>query len=278
MKKRITKSELIDEIAKSAGLKKAQVSRVLKGLATVAYREASNGFIVPGICKLSVIRRKERRCRIPSTGQLILIGERDALKIVPISAAKNNITPRHENNITIIEEKQTTAEAKVEPSAPQIKTADNPEKAADSEKQEMLPASDGGSIVFACSDCGAMISAPPASAGADGDCPFCGVKMKIPQKGLPEESPQDAYSGDSSSDAAGGFVVFRCQECGQEIECAASMVGLNASCPTCGSQVSIPLSSTVDSAQEETDVSRDSGTDAMPPSSSMTMRIDLMDL
>ena len=277
MKKRITKAELVEELAGVAGLKKAQVSRVLKGLAEVAYREASNGFIVPGICKLSVIRRKERRCRIPSTGQLILIGARDALKVVPIGAAKNRVAPRNADNITIIEEKPAEKAAS-ESSAPQSRTADNSaEHAAESVKQEIPPAADGGSIVFACSDCGAMISAPSASAGADGDCPFCGVKIKIPQKGLSEESTNDVAESPAKADGAGGFILFTCQECGQEIECAASMAGLNASCPTCGSQVSIPLSSSVDSVPSETGTTADSGA-SLPPSSSMTMRIDLMDL
>jgi nucleoid DNA-binding protein/DNA-directed RNA polymerase subunit RPC12/RpoP len=275
VKKRITKAELVEELAGAAGLKKAQVSRVLKELATVAYREAANGFIVPGICKLSVIRRKERRCRIPSTGQLILIGARDALKIVPIGAAKNKVAPRDMDNITIIEEKSSGKPSVKSPSPQSSPSGGSADTVADTAAQDFPSASDGGSIVFACPDCGAMISAPASSAGADGDCPFCGIKIKIPQKEMSEENGGDESVSPAQEEEAGGFVVFVCQECGQEIECAAAMAGLHASCPTCGSQVDIPLSSPdpVPSAS-----GADDDDDSSMMSSSMTMRIDLMDL
>jgi len=267
MNKRITKAELVAELAERAKVKKAHVSRVLKELAEVSYREASNGFIVPGICKLSVIRRKARRCRIPSTGQLVMIGERDALKIVPIGAAKNRIAPRDQRTITVIEDAPAP-----EKSAASAGSSPLPQEFGVAESSaEPDAGSDSGSIVFACPDCGSMISAPSASAGADGDCPFCGVKIKIPEKA---DEVENTDSVAPHLDDQGGFILFTCGECGQEIECAASMGGLVASCPTCGSQVDIPLSSTVGASADAGDSTDTAGA----TSSSMTMRIDLMDL
>jgi len=231
--KRMTKAALVAEIAEKAKVNKAQASRVLKELAEIACREAVNGFIVPGICKLSVVERKERRCRIPSTGQLVLIGAHKALKTVPLGAAKNRISPRSERSITVIAD-----EPKTESAAAAAAGAGAP-PAATSAPQ--IP--DSGNISFMCSECGAMISAPPSSAGQQGECPFCNATIKIPEKGDAEEitssGPQQA------SVPSGDFILFACDDCGQEIECSSSMCGLSASCPACGSQVTIPMSSTV---------------------------------
>jgi nucleoid DNA-binding protein/DNA-directed RNA polymerase subunit RPC12/RpoP len=266
MNKRITKAELVAEIAENANVKKAHVSRVLKELAEVAYREAANGFIVPGICKLSVIRRKARRCRIPSTGQLVMIGERDALKIVPIGAAKNRIAPRDQRNITVIDEDPSASK----PASSSSSESELPEMKSDGAAPDSDETSDG-SIVFSCSDCGAMISAPASSAGADGECPFCGVKLKIPDRDEADNTEVTPAAPQLGANE-GGFILFTCGECGQEIECASSMGGLVASCPTCGSQVDIPMSSTVENSADNAESENGSS------SSSMTMRIDLMDL
>ena len=276
MSNRMTKQKLVEEISEKARVNKAQASRVLKELANIACREASNGFIVPGICKLSVIRRKARRCRIPSTGQLVLIGARDALKIVPLGAAKNRVAPRDASNITIIEDESKPAADKHPPEDKvphETAAGQSPESSEAGVKKESDVVDDGGdagSIVFMCPDCGAMISAPPSSAGADGECPFCDAKIKIPDKDSADD-PADNTLPHSGS--GGDYILFTCEECGQEIECASSMGGLTASCPTCGSQVSIPMSSTVSQSAGESGASGDGG-----QSSSMTMRIDLMDL
>jgi DNA-directed RNA polymerase subunit RPC12/RpoP len=116
-----------------------------------------------------------------------------------------------------------------------------------------------------------MISAPPSSAGEDGECPFCNAKIRIP-----DGDTDDAETSVPSSHGAtgGDFILFTCGECGQEIECASSMGGLTASCPTCGSQVNIPMSSTVEASAGDSAETSGEGSS----SSSMTMRIDLMDL
>ena len=267
----MTKAELVSELAEKAKVNKAQATRVLNELAEIACREAVNGFIVPGICKLSVVKRKERRCRIPSTGQLVLIGAHNALKVVPVGVAKNRVAPRSERTITVIDESKEPA------SAPGTKTSPDkmpdPEGGASGSVAQEAAVAEGGNIVFTCSECGAMISAPSTSAGEDGECPFCNSHIKIPHKDSEaESSAAEAVQADMAS---GGYIIFKCKDCGQEIECASSMGGMSASCPTCGAQVAIPSSSTAGPSTSGEDAG---GASKSTGGSSVTMRIDLMDL
>jgi nucleoid DNA-binding protein len=82
--KSLTKSNLVKEVALQVGLSRVAVGRVLEQLATIAYREAENGFVIPGLCKIKVVKRKPSRHRNPFTGKLLLIGERKAVKFVPL--------------------------------------------------------------------------------------------------------------------------------------------------------------------------------------------------
>lgn len=272
MKKKLTKAKLVSEIADTTNLSKKKVADVLNSLTKISYREAGNGFIVPGICKLSVVRRKERRCRIPSTGQLILIGEHDALKVTPIGSAKNAVAPKSKRTLTVVDEipkKKQSPEVnnKPENTTPSAIQKEPPPSSQDNVETE--PDS-GGSIVFACPECGSMISAPSDSAGKNAECPFCNVEVKIPLNNADKSNNQESSSGDDTNESvqSGGFMTFFCNECGQEIESAKSMAGLTASCPTCGSQIDIPDSS----------MPPPTSPDNSQGSSSMTMRIDLMDL
>jgi len=138
-----------------------------------------------------------------------------------------------------------------------------------------------GSIVFACPECGAVISALPSSAGEDGECPYCKSKINIPQKSADAPTvgavpaPKSAVQSDGDAE---GFVQFACRECGQEMECAASMAGLTAGCPACGSKMVIPAVSTIDTKPAAVSDNNGVDDDFSDVSSSMTMRIDLMDL
>ena len=96
----MTKQQLVSELADSAGISKSKITNVLNSLSEISYREASNGFTIPGICKLKVIRKKPSRHRNPATGKMMLIGERDVLKIVPLKKAKTAITPNLDVEVT----------------------------------------------------------------------------------------------------------------------------------------------------------------------------------
>ena len=80
-KKPFSKSRLIKELSWSCQLPQTQVSAILETLVVIARREAPNTFVLPGICKLEVVRRKPRKMRNPRTGESFMLPERDALRI-----------------------------------------------------------------------------------------------------------------------------------------------------------------------------------------------------
>ena len=80
-KKSFTRSRLVKELSWTCELPQTKVSAILTSLAELARREAPNTFILPGICKLEVVRRKPRKMRNPRTGESFMLPERDALKI-----------------------------------------------------------------------------------------------------------------------------------------------------------------------------------------------------
>ena len=225
----MTKDDLISEIAKTTELNAKEVSTVLYTLSQISYREAANGFTIPGICTLTVVHSNKDQT-----------GKRDTLTITPIGAAVNAITPNSPPDIS--NTKITTTE------------------------------SDGGSIVFACEKCGSMISTPSSSAGKTAECPFCSEDVKIPEIGPNKNIYKDSTSKPESTNKPEEeeFVTFFCEGCGQEVESVKSTAGSTAICPTCGSQVIIPKSST----PPPTPIA-DNDENTSP---SMTMRIDLLDL
>lgn len=281
----ITKARLIDEIASSTRLDKNAVAMVLDQLAEISYREARNGFVIPGICKLKVNTRKASRQRNPATGKMMLIGERDVLKIMPLKKAKDTITPNTNVKIEILPD---------EPAPKASEPADRPDTrsvtehakphaadpaAPEPRKQDEPAAGEGGQIVFECKECSSLIGAPVKDAGTMGQCPFCGTENIIPAR---NDNELDSLAAgkqqvDAGSTGLVDFVTFICQTCGQEIEAPVDMMGLTAHCPTCGSELDVPSElSPVDHQPVEL------GEEAPPVSSSaksnMTIRIDLLDL
>ncbi len=80
MAKSMTKAELVSELAQNTGSTKKVVDQVLNALATIAYKEAGNSFIIPGIGKLVIVDRKARMGRNPATGATIHIPAKRVLK------------------------------------------------------------------------------------------------------------------------------------------------------------------------------------------------------
>lgn len=162
------KSDLIAELAQGAEIPKTKAEAVINQLAQIAYREARNGFTLPGICKLDVVRRKERKARIPGTGQRILIGEHDALRTRPLKRASHAVAPRMPGLVRFIEEEPAAAE---KGAAPIEKT---------------IPATEGqpfnpeGLVSFRCGACGQEIEAPFDMAGTASECPACGGRIEVP--------------------------------------------------------------------------------------------------
>src|SRR5207244_6760900 len=87
--KAMSKTKIVAALAEKVGITKKQAAAVLEAQAGLAYREAKNGFTIPGIGKLVVRSYKARMGRNPQTGQEIKIPARRRLKFVVAKAAKD---------------------------------------------------------------------------------------------------------------------------------------------------------------------------------------------
>ncbi len=91
MAKAMTKAALVDRLAKRAGLTKKDMSTFLDDLATLAYKEAKNGFTLPGLGKLVLANRKARIGRNPQTGASIKIPAKRVVKFRVAKACKDGV-------------------------------------------------------------------------------------------------------------------------------------------------------------------------------------------
>ena len=87
----MTKTQIIKELAEAVGVSKKQSLSALEALTKMAYREAKNGFTLPGIGKLVVVNRNARVGRNPKTGETIQIPAKRVLKFRVAKAAKEGI-------------------------------------------------------------------------------------------------------------------------------------------------------------------------------------------
>jgi DNA-binding protein HU-beta len=91
MAKAMTKSQILKTLAERTDLPKKQVVAVMEELAGLAYKEARNGFTIPGIGKLVVVNRKARMGRNPMTGEPIRIPAKRVLRFRIAKAAKDAV-------------------------------------------------------------------------------------------------------------------------------------------------------------------------------------------
>ena len=87
----MTKSQVADYIAGKAGITKKGAVQLLEDFAMLAYREAKNSFVIPGIGKLVLANRKARMGRNPQTGEAIKIPAKRVVKFRVAKAAKEAI-------------------------------------------------------------------------------------------------------------------------------------------------------------------------------------------
>lgn len=163
------KADLIAELAEKADVTKQKAEILVSQLVQIACREARKGFTLPGLCRLDVARRKSRRVRIPSSGQWILIGEHDALRVRPLKKAKHAVAPMMPGLVQMIDapeaaSSEAPAPAAPAPAAPAAAPTDNPE----------------GLVSFRCGACGQEIEAPFDMAGTASECPACGGGIEVP--------------------------------------------------------------------------------------------------
>ena len=91
MAKAMTKAAIVTSIAATANLNKKQVAAALEALTNLAYKNAKNGFTVPGLGKLVLVSRKKREGRNPATGEKIIIPAKKVVKFRIAKAAKDAI-------------------------------------------------------------------------------------------------------------------------------------------------------------------------------------------
>ncbi len=272
MAKSMTKSQVASELAEKTGQSIRTAQAMLDGLAEIAYREAVNGFVIPGICKLSVTTRKARRFRHPVSGQLFMIAARDSLAITALKKCRNSAVQVQDAILIPVDESPDGTLLPASSSA-----ADQRQTAAPPPMQDAPPEEDGG-IVFVCEHCGNTVSAPVETSGLAGECPFCSGEIVIPASSPTLQRPSEDLVPAKPLASTGimGFVTFVCHACNQEIEAPVNMVGIQAACPSCGSSVYVPAK---DEVPEPCALAQDVQDDAPKPDlRSMTIRIDLSDI
>lgn len=90
--KAMTKAQLVGALAEKTGLSKKEIQDVMTAQTELAYKEAKNGYTIPGIGKLVVVHRKARMGRNPATGETISIPAKKVLKFRVAKAAKDSIS------------------------------------------------------------------------------------------------------------------------------------------------------------------------------------------
>lgn len=91
MAKALSKSQIASEIADKNGITKKQAVAILEQLAELAYKNAKNSFVIPGLGKLVLVNRKARMGRNPATGEQIKIAAKKVVKFRVAKAAKDAI-------------------------------------------------------------------------------------------------------------------------------------------------------------------------------------------
>ena len=94
MAKAMTKSEIAATLAEKVGITKKQVSAFFAAQAELAYKQAKNQFVVPGLGKLVLATSAPREMVMrfgPKAGQTVKVPKRKKLKFRVAKAAKDAI-------------------------------------------------------------------------------------------------------------------------------------------------------------------------------------------
>lgn len=90
----MTKAEIVDHLAKKVGTTKKQATDFLNTFVELSYKQAKNEFVIPGLGKVSVGKRKARMGRNPQTGESIKIPASKVLKFKFAKAAKDAVVKK----------------------------------------------------------------------------------------------------------------------------------------------------------------------------------------
>lgn len=94
--RRMGKSELFSHFAERFEMKRAQVREIFDELTTLAEKELKRAgeFVLPGVCKLVVQKRKARMGRNPATGEPIKIPAKTVVKARIAKQLKDAVLPK----------------------------------------------------------------------------------------------------------------------------------------------------------------------------------------
>ncbi|MBM4142916.1 MAG: HU family DNA-binding protein [Lentisphaerae bacterium] len=91
---KMTKSQIMAGVADAAGISKKQAAAAVEALVKLSYKGARDGFMIPGLGKLVMVRRAARMGRNPATGEQISIPAKTVLKFRLAKAAKDAVLPK----------------------------------------------------------------------------------------------------------------------------------------------------------------------------------------
>ncbi len=92
--KAMSKSEIAAQLAEKVGISKKQASQFMQAQAELAYKQAKNTFVIPGIGKLVLAESPAREMMMrfgPDAGKMKKIPKRKKLKFRVAKAAKDAI-------------------------------------------------------------------------------------------------------------------------------------------------------------------------------------------
>ena len=92
--KSMTKSEIATTLAEQVGISKKQVTQLLQAHAELAYKQAKNTFVIPGIGKLVLAESPAREMVMrfgPKAGQTVKVPAKRRIKFRVAKAAKDAI-------------------------------------------------------------------------------------------------------------------------------------------------------------------------------------------
>ena len=228
-KKPFTKSRLIKELSWTCELPQTKIKAILETLVEISRREARNTLVLPGICKLEVVRRKPRKVRNPRTGETFMLPERDALRITAprslklacarvIEPAAAPEAPAPDASAAEVTAPATAAEPEVAAPVPvavaEATSAEQPQPQA----TEQQPT--------AAEPTAEQPQAAPEAETPEAEAP----QQEEPAEPLPPVDPN-------------ALISFRCPRCKQEVEATGDMVGFETECPTCGNPIKVPAQS-----------------------------------
>ncbi|MCH8171289.1 MAG: HU family DNA-binding protein [Bacteroidetes bacterium] len=91
--KPMTKGEIIAHLSKRTNTTKKLAGDFLNELTSLTYKEAKKTFVLPGLGKFKVARRKKRMGRNPATGATMVIPAKNVLKFKVSKTAVDAVFP-----------------------------------------------------------------------------------------------------------------------------------------------------------------------------------------